>query len=261
MTVAAAGTDVIQSYEKSIASLRRSLEAQADPKTKTWWEGYVKGGAPFLGVKMAVIRSTLYDWYGQQIDGHLDLDRQKELARALIQEKYTEEKLAGILLLQEILVPAGVVNCEGDIDRYAALFAGGSIHDWNVCDWFCIKVLGPLIAQAGEGCAEAVSEWRGAENLWQARASVVPFVTLADVSTWYPLVRGSCKALIRREERFAKTAVGWVLRDISKHDKVLVDGFVDENLTYFSLESLRNALKYFAKEERDQYVQELKDSG
>jgi hypothetical protein len=48
---------------------------------------------------MAGIRSTLHGWHGQQIHGHLDLDRQKELARALIQEKYTEEKLAGILLL------------------------------------------------------------------------------------------------------------------------------------------------------------------
>jgi 3-methyladenine DNA glycosylase AlkD len=50
--------------------------------------------------------------------------------------------------------------------------------------------------------------------------------------------------LIRREERFAKTAVGWVLRDLSKHDSAVVKDFVDQNLRYFSAESLRNALKY-----------------
>ena len=56
----------------------------------------------------------------------------------------------------------------------------------------------------------------------------------------------------------AKTAVGWILRDLSKHDKQGVYVFVEGHLGSFSVESIRNALKYFPDNERDDYVQRLK---
>jgi 3-methyladenine DNA glycosylase AlkD len=73
----------------------------------------------------------------------------------------------------------------------------------------------------------------------------------------YCFSRKSCHALIRREERFAKTAVGWALRDISKYDQPFVRQFMDRDLRYFSMESLRNALKYFDGKERSSYVERL----
>jgi 3-methyladenine DNA glycosylase AlkD len=247
-------------YAGVIATLRHSLEAHANPRTKAWWEGYVKGSAPFLGVKMGTIRATLHSWHRDAIGGRLSLDEQKRVALSLIREDHTEEKLAGMLFLQEILIPAGGVTCETDLRELAALLSDGSIYDWNVCDWFCIKVLGPLIEQAGQDCAKGVSAWCRAENLWQARASVVAFVVLAGDSTYYPLILDSCRVLVGREERFSKTAVGWILRDISKRDQALVRGFIEENLDSFSLESLRNALKYFGKNDRNRYVAALKAS-
>ena len=49
---------------------------------------------------------------------------------------------------------------------------------WNVCDWFCVKVLGSLVEMEGEACARAIAGWRRAENLWQRRAAGVAFVNL-----------------------------------------------------------------------------------
>jgi 3-methyladenine DNA glycosylase AlkD len=237
-----------------IETLRRQLAAQADAKTKAWWEAYVKGSAPFLGLKMAAIRTSVHRWYRAEIRDRLELDEQADLALALVREAYTEEKLAGMLLIDEILIPAGAMVCEPCVRRFGPLFSDGYIYDWNVCDWFCIKVLGPLIARDGPDCARAISEWRDAENLWQARASVVAFVILADESGYYPMVLSSCKTLIRREERFAKTAVGWILRDIARRDAGLVEAFVEKNLPHFSAESIRSALKHFAEDHRDQYL-------
>jgi len=74
------------------------LEDQSDPKTRDWWEGYVKNSTPFLGVKMAGIRSTLHQWHRTQIAGIYDLDQQLEIALHLFDGKYTEEKLAGIFI-------------------------------------------------------------------------------------------------------------------------------------------------------------------
>jgi 3-methyladenine DNA glycosylase AlkD len=242
----------------SITQLHHLLRGNADPKTKSWWESYVKGSAPFLGVKMSVIRSLVHTWHTESVADKLEDEEQRELALALFHQPHTEEKLAGMLFLQEILLPAGLIRCPRDVDRFAHLFASGVIHDWNVCDWFCVKVLGPLIENEGPPCAERIAAWRTAENLWQARASLVAFVKVADQRAYYPLVEESCRVLIRREERFAKTGVGWILRDISRHDEAFVRRVVDQSIRHFSPESLRNATKYFSKNERSAAIQRLK---
>jgi 3-methyladenine DNA glycosylase AlkD len=246
-------------YDSYIKPLQELLIEKADPKVKYWWEGYVKQSAPFLGIKMPTIRTTLHQWHRELIDGNLEDTRQVDLALALFAEKHTEEKLAGTLYLQEILLPIGAIKCERDAERFADLFVDGYIYDWNICDWFCVKVLGPLIHKDGVQCAGKISAWHRAENLWQARASLVAFVKVADNRTYYPMIERSCHTVIRREERFAKTSVGWILRDISKHDRPFVKRVIEDNLAYFSTESLNNATKYFTKDEQNEYRQMFKD--
>jgi 3-methyladenine DNA glycosylase AlkD len=241
-------------------SLLNLLQGKSDPKAKAWWEGYVKESAPFLGVKMADVRAIVHQWHKAHIANKMDAEGQVDLALVLFAGKYTEEKLAGILFLQEILLPANAIKCAREIPRFAELFTGGFIYDWNVCDWFCVKVLGPLIKEKGGGCARRISAWHSAENLWQARASLVAFVPVAENRAYYQQIEVTSKTLIQREERFAKTAVGWILRDISKQDKAFVDRVVRENIGFFSLESLKNATKYFSKEEKAEYKQMLKEA-
>jgi hypothetical protein len=47
-------------YESEIVSLRDRLQVHANLETKRWWENYVKDSAPFIGVKMAAIRSEVH---------------------------------------------------------------------------------------------------------------------------------------------------------------------------------------------------------
>lgn len=247
-------------FRQQIFILQASMQEHADAKTKAWWEKYVKESAPFLGVKMPIVRRLVHQWHRENIAGSLVLSEQVDLALALFEEEYTEDKLAGTLCLQEILLPAGALAWQRDVDRFAALFDEGWIYDWNVCDWFCVKVLGPLIEENGLACANRIAEWRSAENLWRARASLVAFVKVAGERDYYPAVAESCAALIGRPERFAKTAVGWILREISRYDESFVRQVLDDNIERFSSESLRNATKYFGANEQKQYRQMLKNA-
>jgi 3-methyladenine DNA glycosylase AlkD len=56
--------------------------------------------------------------------------------------------------------------------------------------------------------------------------------------------------LIRRKERFAKTAVGWVLREYSKKDAEFVLTFLSKHVKYTTSEVKRNALKYYRQNRR-----------
>jgi 3-methyladenine DNA glycosylase AlkD len=230
-----------------ITQLQSRLEERANSQTKAWWERYLKQAITFRGVKMADIRAVLHAWIAdEQIETRLSTDEQKELALTLLRETVAEDKLAGILFLQEVLLPLNAIQWQADLPRLARLFKEGDIYDWNTCDWFCVKFLGPLIEQAGEACARATAEWRHAENLWQRRASGVAFVNLAkhgdaNFEGFTDLLLEICAATIQHPERFAQTGTGWVLRELSLADQERVVNFIEQHIDDFSSEGLRYA--------------------
>ena len=237
-----------------IDGLQARLEARATAATREWWTKYLRGAASFRGVKMGEVRTALHAWFEEERLGErISVAQQKDLALMLFEEEYTEDKLAGVLFLQEILLFAGALDWYSDLPRFARLFDEGYIRDWNVCDWFCVKVLGPLVEEQGEACARAISEWREADSVWQRRASVVAFVNLAregdqNFSGFTEMVLENCSHLLGSEERFAQTGVGWVLRELSRPEVERVIGFVETNLERFSREGLKNATKYLPPE-------------
>lgn len=230
-----------------IADLQARLDKRANPKTKAWWESYLKHVIPFRGVKMADIRSALHAWVkAEKIASEPMLAAQKDLALRLFQEPYAEDKLAGILFLQEVLLPTQGIDCHTDLPWLARLFKDRHINDWNTCDWFCVKVLGPLVEQQGPDCARAIAQWKDSGNLWQRRAAGVAFVNLAkngegNFPGFTALVLEICADTVRHPERFGQTGTGWVLRELSLADPESVVEFVERYLHHFSSEGLRYA--------------------
>ena len=106
----------------NIEELQRQLERKVNLRTKAWWESYLKQAIPFRGVRMADIRAVLHSWLGNEpAQAGLSSECQLELALVLIRETYAEDKLAGSLYLQEVLIPEGIVQWRRDLSRFAAL--------------------------------------------------------------------------------------------------------------------------------------------
>jgi 3-methyladenine DNA glycosylase AlkD len=250
-----------------IDRLQLRLNAHATAATREWWTKYLRGAASFRGVKMGDVRKAVHAWFEEERLGeHLSMGQQKDLAVMLLEEDYTEDKLAGILFLQEILLPAGALDWRSDLPRFARLFDGGYIGDWSICDWLCVKVLGPLVEQQGEACARAISEWRGAQSVWQRRASVAAFVNLASKGDqnfpgFTEMVLDNCSYLLGSQERFAQTGVGWILRELSRSDHGRVIVFVEANVDRFSREALKNASKYLPPEVAERLLRAHLPSG
>lgn len=247
--------------DRLIGNLQDRLATRAEEKTRAWWERYLKGVIPFRGVKMAAIRAELHGWLRDEaITERLTPEAQKALALALIREEHTEDKLAGILFLQEVLIPGGQVECQADLPSLAALFQEGWIYDWNTCDWFCVRVLGPLAQRQGPDCARAIAAWREADILWQRRAAGVAFVNLAkdgeaNFAGFTEMLLTVCAATVRDPARFAQTGTGWVLRELAVADQDRVVAFIEDNLAHFSAEGLRYATEKMATEIKDRLRQ------
>lgn len=159
----------------------------------------------------------------------------KRLALTLLRQKHSEDKLAGILMLQKLDLGLR------DVRDLGALFERGHIADWSTCDWLCVKVLGPLIQRHGRPMAEAIAEWRHSGNLWQRRAAGVAFVNIVKHGQYTDLVLEVCAVTVRSPERFAQTGTGWVLRELSVAAPDRVAAFVRAHRQEFSAEGLRYA--------------------
>jgi 3-methyladenine DNA glycosylase AlkD len=257
----------VPALDALIARLQLRLNARATAATREWWTKYLRGAASFRGAKMGDIRAAVHTWFEEeQLGKLLSVEQQKDLALTLLEEDHAEDKLAGVLFLQEILLPEGALDWRSDLPRFARLFDEGYIRDWSICDWFCVKVLGPLVEQQGEPCARAISEWRGAQSVWQRRASVVAFANLArkgdqTFAGFTEMMLNDCSRLLGSQERFAQTGVGWVLRELSRSDQGRVIGFVEANLDRFTREALNNAIKYLPPEVKERFLRAHLPSG
>ena len=228
----------------AIERLQARLREAADEKTKDWWERYLKGAASFRGVSMPVIRSTLRRWYSEEALGAAPASDRKQLALDLLAESYSEDKLAGVLLLREHILAELSVD---DLSSFAAAFRAGYISDWSVCDWFSVKVLSALIERDGRPMAEAIAAWTESEPLWQRRAAAVALAPLAPrgdgiFEGFVELSIDVARANVRDEERFMQTSVGWLLRELSKNDPQSVRDFVRKHESFLSREARRMAL-------------------
>src|SRR5262245_41320817 len=83
----------------------------------------------------------------------------KRVAIARIEQAKVEEKLAGILVLQDRL---GAQLRASDLPVFARLFAAGHLADWNVVDTFIMKVLVTLLdRQPGRReVVRTLAQWR-----------------------------------------------------------------------------------------------------
>lgn len=216
------------------------------PGKRAWWEKYLKGTARFRGTPMPDVRRAVHAWYRDERLSSGSPEVQFDLAVALLSEPLTEDRLAGTLLLQEILLPAELFPWMDALPRFAAVFDAGHLSDWNSCDWFCVKVLGPMVERWGRPCAEAVVAWKDAPGLWRRRASGVAFVNLAsrgddNFPGFVELVLESCEATVLDDARFAQTGTGWVLRELSVADPVRVSEFIRVHRHRMSREALQSA--------------------
>ena len=209
-----------------ITTLQARLAARAQPSTKEWWERYLKHVISFRGVPMAGIRAEVNAWVP-------DAGR-VELALELLRQPLAEDKLAGVLVLAEHVVPSGSPPGAVLLPPLAELFEAGHVADWNTCDWLCVKVLHGLLAREGRLLADEVAAWRSARTLWQRRAAGVALVKLAPAgdNNWagfVDLALRICAANAQDPARFSQTGVGWLLRELSRAAPERVASFVEEH--------------------------------
>jgi 3-methyladenine DNA glycosylase AlkD len=224
----------------SVGTLERELQAHADPKKQSWWSNYVKG-AEFYGVTMVDTRSIGLGWW--QSTEHDDPVAE---AVTLGHHPTTEIRLAGISIMERILIPDGTMGCL-DLPLLRDAMSAGAFDDWNTCDWFCIKVLQQLMDGASIETHSEMLGWALADIVWVRRAALVAFVNLiprAEPSAGFDTRFTTAASMVAEDQRrFCQTSIGWTMREMSIRNPLAVERFLTNHLQLLSREAISNASK------------------
>lgn len=222
--------------------ITEQIAVEADPDKALWWNNYLKGEVRFIGTSIPQIRRLLLDLDKSQELSLLPMNQQVSIVYGLMRGDLAEEKLAAILFVQLFWLERH--RSRFLLDLISEWFDERYIHDWNTTDWLATKILAPLVDTGDELVIWTLKRWNRDSYLWKARASLVAFAQAKSLHRYPREVRVMSDILIRRPERFAKTAVGWVMREYSRIDKDYVNDFLSRHVRYTPSWVKRNALKY-----------------
>ena len=228
-----------------IADLQRRLDSAADPGTKAWFENYLKHAIAYRGVKTPAVTRIVADWRRDRGLGSLSVAEQLALAASLILRNHAEDKFAGTLYIQKHLLRR--VEPEAILATTEDLFAARAFFDWSTCDWFSVRVLGPLLVRHGGTVAERIAGWRTAAGLWQRRSSIVPFRSVVRDEACHPFIEATIASLAGERERFIQTGIGWVISDLSKAHPDTAAALVERHFDDLSAEVIRRHTKHLPR--------------
>ena len=231
----------MKDISKNIQSKITSIE---NPKKAKWLENYIKHDIKSKGVGIPEIRNIVKEATNDYKLTEIETPVQIEFLNDLMTSEYTEDKLSAIIYIQ---LYWSRKNEHEKINLISDWFDKKLITDWNVCDWLCVRLLTPLIDDWTKESLKELKKWNKDQNQWKARASLVPFAQCKSLGKHKIIIEDFSIELIKRNERFCKTAVGWVLREYSKIDYDFVTRFLFENKHWTTKEVIKNATKYINK--------------
>jgi 3-methyladenine DNA glycosylase AlkD len=218
-----------------------AIRLKQDVVKAKWLENYVKHDIQSFGVGIPVIREIVKQVEKDEHLSRSSVDIQHAFLNALMRHDYTEPKLAAILFIQ---LYWKTNSAEDMLNISSTWFDNKWISDWNVCDWLCVRLLTPVLDSEPELAVSIFEAWNKSPNLWKARASLVPFAQSKHIDRHSTTIWHFSSELIKREERFCKTSVGWVLREYSKISPTYVNDFLDQHIEWTTKEVINNATKY-----------------
>lgn len=224
----------------TLTTIQNQIIEQGSQQKADWWQNYVKHDTRFVGTPMGIIRKIVTSDAGLQ---KMAAKEQLVVVKQLFSNQISEMKLAGVLILEHYLISK--VPPHQLLEFIETLFKINYIYDWNVCDWLGVKVIAKLTNSLEEPDYDLLKNWSRAQNLWLARISLISFVKsdFDDKEVGQHIIEAAAN-LIQREERFAKTAVGWTLREFSKQKPATVREFITQYHKHFSAEALKQAKMY-----------------
>lgn len=220
----------------------RSLRAYSDEEKKEILPRFFKTGKGqygegdrFMGVTVPNTRKVAKSAAGLSSD----------VVEMLLESPWHESRLCALLILIEKYRkdPETIVTFYLNHTRW--------VNNWDLVDLSAPYILGDYLVKLEE--RSILYELAQSQLMWEQRIAVVSTLMLIRKGQFEDTMRLAQKLLSARHDLMQK-AVGWMLREVGKRDKGLLQSFLEKHKSQMPRTMLRYAIEKFSPEERAYYM-------
>ncbi len=219
------------------------LTAQAVPARAAEMRRYHKADRVYLGLTNPQIDALTKGWRSE-----LETEERVTLADQLWQTDIYEARLAAAKLLTQARI-------RPDDSSAWALIASWTpdFDSWAIADHACMAGQKRLVADPSR--LDEVESWIASDHMWTRRAALVS--TLPWTKQNHPKpdelaardrILGWIETLVPDHQWFIQKAIGWWLRELSKHDAGRVQDFVAAHGAAMRPFAAKEALRHLRKQ-------------
>jgi len=230
-----------------LSSLKQELQSLANPEKAKILQGFFKTGKGqygegdvFLGLTSQQIQDIAKKFY------QLNL---KEL-QELLNSKVHDERMCAlrILIIQYKKNKKNLLKKRQIFEFY--LNNTKNINNWDLVDISCPHIVGDFLQREG---TEILKQLAKSQNLWDRRIAIVSTYTFIKKRNFGHTLAIS-DMLLKDEHDLIHKAVGWMLREVGKRNKNVLEIFLSTRYKEMPRTMLRYAIEKFDKEERSKWL-------
>ncbi|MBV2366595.1 DNA alkylation repair protein [Streptomonospora nanhaiensis] len=227
------------------ADMRARLREGAVPGRAETEKRYLRSGLEHVGVPLPAMRALVK----AVLRAHPGLSRDQAVrtAEELWARPVHEERSLALLLLEgcaDRLEPADTALLERLLRECAT---------WAHVDLLAPFVAGRLLLRRPEVAADAL-RWAADDAQWVRRGGLLSFLLPvrreADFARWFPVFAEAADPLLGDTRFFVRKAIGWVLREGTKHHPGTVADWLAPRLDRLSGLTLREAARRLPDDQR-----------
>ncbi|MBK8477723.1 MAG: DNA alkylation repair protein [Opitutaceae bacterium] len=198
-------------------------------------------GDQFRGLKVPQVRAVV-----RQAEG-LPL----EAIERLVASPWHEDRLAGLLVVVRQFPRAAPQRRRELYAFYLAAAKAGRINNWDLVDVTAEQVVGGWLRERQDR-AQVLDRLAGSSLLWERRIAVLASLHFIRCGEFADTLRLAARLREDAHDLMHK-AVGWMLREVGKRDRVALDDFLTQHAARMPRTMLRYAIEKHAPAEREQW--------
>ena len=231
--------------QTTLGDLRRDLRAEADAEDAVNLQRFFKTGPGqyaegdrFLGLRVPALRRL----------ARIYKTLPAADALTLLESEWHEERLLGLLMLVALYKRGQPPDKQAIYDAYLAHTR--HINNWDLVDSSAEHIVGPHVSVNDLTVLDRLAQ---SPDLWERRIAMLATFHWIKRGEFAPAIRMATTLVNDRHDLIQK-AVGWMLREIGKRDRTVLEGFLREHCRTMPRTALRYAIERFPEEDRKAYL-------
>jgi 3-methyladenine DNA glycosylase AlkD len=229
-----------------LQSLRRSLKDVADPQRakhslrffKTG-KGEYGAGDQFLGITVPALRALARQYRDLPLR---DVD-------SLLRSAWHEERLLALLLWVDRYRRGDAMQRQQIYQKY--LRSTRYINNWDLVDTSAPYIVGAFLAEKDKRVLFRLAR---SANLWKRRIAVLATSRFIRDGRFTEILK-IATLLLHDEHDLIHKAVGWMLREVGKRDRLRLERFLIRHQAGMPRTMLRYAIEHLPAQQRRRYLQ------